>query len=201
MATPATKAPRTVNLPVSGMTCAGCSAHVQKALAGAPGVTEANVNLMTSNATVTFEPNVTSPEKLVEAVRATGYGAELPDESRSSIEEQEAQDRAHEAEFREYRLKAGVSLVAAAVSMLLSMVFMDMHRPDPLMLGILLVLTLFVMGWAGRHFYTRAWASFRHHAADMNTLIAVGTGSAFVYSLGATFAPGFFTSRGLMPDV
>ena len=193
--------PRTVNIPVSGMTCAGCQAHVQKALAAVPGVAEANVNLMTSNATVTFEPEVTSPERLVETVRASGYGAELPDEGRSSVEEQEAQDRAHEAEFREYRLKAAVSLIAAAVSMLLSMVFMDMHSPDPLLLGVLLVLSVFVMAWAGRHFYTRAWASFRHHAADMNTLIAVGTGAAFVYSLGATFAPGFFTSRGLMPDV
>jgi Cu+-exporting ATPase len=190
-----------VNIPVTGMTCAGCQAHVQKALAGAPGVAEASVNLMTSNATVRFAPEITSPEQLVEAVRATGYGAELPDESRSSVEEQEAQDRAHESEFREYRPKAGVSLMAAAFSMVLSMVFLDMHRPDPLMLGILLAVTLFVMGWAGRHFYTRAWASFRHHAADMNTLIAVGTGAAFLYSLLATFAPGFFTARGLMPDV
>jgi Cu+-exporting ATPase len=94
-----------------------------------------------------------------------------------------------------------VSLVAAAGSMVLSMLFMDMHRPDPRMLGLLLVITLFVMVWAGRHFYTRAWAAFRHHAADMNTLIAVGTGAAFLYSLVATFAPGVFTGRGLMPDV
>ena len=201
MTTQAKAPPRTVNIPVSGMTCAGCQARVQKALAGAPGVAEANVNLMTSRATVTFDPEVASPEQLVEAVRASGYGAEYPDENRSSIEEQEAQDRAHEAEFKEYRLKAGVSLVAAAVSMVLSMAFMDMHDPEPLILGVLLVLAVIVMGWAGRHFYTRAWASFRHHTADMNTLIAVGTGSAFIYSLIATVAPGFFTSRGLTPDV
>ena len=50
----------------------------------------------------------------------------------------------------------------------------------------LLILTLGVMTWAGRHFYTRAWAAFRHHSADMNTLIAVGTGAAFVYSVIAT---------------
>jgi len=65
----------------------------------------------------------------------------------------------------------------------------------------LLVLTIAVMGWAGRHFYTRAWIAFRHHSADMNTLIAVGTGAAFVYSLIATIAPGFFVSRGVAPDV
>lgn len=65
----------------------------------------------------------------------------------------------------------------------------------------LLFLTAFVMGWAGRHFYTRAWASFRHHAADMNTLIAIGTGAAFLYSAVATVAPSFFVSRGVSPDV
>ena len=65
----------------------------------------------------------------------------------------------------------------------------------------LLAATVGVMLWAGRHFYTRAWASFRHHAADMNTLIAVGTGAAFVYSVVATVAPGFFVSRGVAPDV
>jgi P-type Cu+ transporter len=198
---PKTTTQAKVTIPVSGMTCAGCQANVQRALARAPGVAQANVNLMTANATVTFDPEVASPEQLVEAVRATGYGAELPDGSRSPIEEQEAQDLAQVAEFREYRFKAAVSLVAAAVSMALSMLFMDMHRPDPRMLGLLLVITLFVMVWAGRHFYSRAWAAFRHHAADMNTLIAVGTGAAFLYSLVATFAPGVFTSRGLMPDV
>ena len=65
----------------------------------------------------------------------------------------------------------------------------------------LLAVTLGVMLWAGRHFYTRAWAAFRHHSADMNTLVAVGTGAAFLYSVVATVAPGFFTRRGLAPDV
>jgi Cu+-exporting ATPase len=65
----------------------------------------------------------------------------------------------------------------------------------------MLAATVVVMGWAGRHFYVRAWAAFRHHAADMNTLIAVGTGAAFVFSLLATVAPGFFLARGVAPDV
>jgi Cu+-exporting ATPase len=65
----------------------------------------------------------------------------------------------------------------------------------------LLALTVGVMAWAGRHFYVRAWAAFRHHAADMNTLVAVGTGAAFVYSALATIAPEFFLRRGVAPDV
>jgi P-type Cu+ transporter len=73
---------------------------------------------------------------------------------------------------------------------------------DPSLLSYtLLALTVFVMGWAGRHFYTRAWKAVRHGTADMNVLVAVGTGSAFLYSVTATVAPGVFTSTGAAPDV
>jgi Cu+-exporting ATPase len=219
-----------IEFPVTGMHCAACQARVQRALEKAPGVDSAAVNLMTGSATVAFDPAATSAEALLETVRGTGYGAELPDPSLSAQEEQEARDAAREAEFRELRRKAIVSLVAGAIAMLVSMPFMA-HRPgvspDPfmtwvmrhvspaletafpwlyaapssLLLGILLVFALGTMLWAGRHFYVGAWNSFRHHSADMNTLIAVGTGAAFVYSLVATFAPGIFTSHGLSPDV
>jgi Cu+-exporting ATPase len=73
--------------------------------------------------------------------------------------------------------------------------------PTTVLSWALLVVTLGVMAWAGRHFYTRAWAAFRHHAADMNTLVAVGTGAAFLYSAVATVAPGLFRAAGLAPDV
>jgi Cu+-exporting ATPase len=73
--------------------------------------------------------------------------------------------------------------------------------PTAVLSWALLAITLGTMAWAGRHFYVRAWAAFRHHSADMNTLVAVGTGAAFVYSVVATVAPTLFTSRGLAPDV
>jgi Cu+-exporting ATPase len=73
--------------------------------------------------------------------------------------------------------------------------------PAPVLSWGLLLVTFGVMAWAGRHFYTRAWAAFRHHSADMNTLVAVGTGAAFVYSVVATVAPGFFVRNGVTPDV
>ncbi len=65
----------------------------------------------------------------------------------------------------------------------------------------LLLLTVAVVAWAGRQFYTRAWMAFRHRVADMNTLIAVGTGAAFLYSVSATVAPGFFVRNGVAPEV
>ncbi len=228
-----------VTIPVSGMTCAACSARVQRTLEKTPGVGEASVNLMLANAVVTYDASTISAERLVERIREVGYGAELPREERTAFEEQEAQDRAQEAEFRALRLKAAVSLVAAMIGMLVSMpvmgamsgaahgagghavvgdpfmrwsmevidpwlsrVFPWLYAADPrVLLGLLFVLTVGVMAWAGRHFYTRAWSAFRHRSADMNTLVAVGTGAAFVYSVAATFFPGFFLSRGLAPDV
>ena len=73
--------------------------------------------------------------------------------------------------------------------------------PVPALSWVSLLVTLVVMTWAGRHFYVRAWSAFRHHSADMNTLIAVGTGAAYLYSVFTTIAPGFFLSRGVTPDV
>jgi len=224
----------TVVIPVSGMTCAACQGRVQRELAHAPGVVDANVNLMMSNATVTYDPAVASPSTLVERIRSTGYGAELPSAGRTIVEEQEEQDRSRAEEFRRLRLRAVISLVAAAVAMLLSMPLMSANMrmgfgasADPLLGWVmrtldpslshalpwlyalppraveyaLLGITLAVMLWAGRHFYTGAWAAFRHHNANMNTLIAVGTGAAFLFSVLATVWPELFISRGVAPDV
>ncbi|MEW5930245.1 MAG: heavy metal translocating P-type ATPase [Gemmatimonadota bacterium] len=223
-----------VTIPVTGMTCAACSGRVQRTLEKHPGVRDAAVNLMLGNATVRFDPGATTPDALVEAIRATGYGAELASPDRSAFEEQDEQDRAQEEEFRALRLKAGASFAVAVVAMVVSMPLMSAgahgaHGPagdpfmrwtmgwlNPVLEGALpwlyrvpaaalswglLLLTLGVMAWAGRHFYTRAWAAFRHHSADMNTLVAVGTGAAFLYSVLATVAPGFFLARGVAPDV
>jgi Cu+-exporting ATPase len=223
-----------ITIPVGGMTCAACSSRVQRALEKTPGVQAASVNLMTRNAVVTYDAGQVTPERLVERIRDTGYEAELASPDRTAFEEQEAQDRAQEEEFRELRLKAGVSFAVAVLAMIVSMPLMaggehGGHGPvadpfmrwtmewlNPLLEGALpwmyriplpvlsyglLLLTLGVMAWAGRHFYTRAWAAFRHHSADMNTLVAVGTGAAFLYSVVATVAPGFFLARGVNPDV
>jgi Cu+-exporting ATPase len=223
-----------VVIPVTGMTCAACEARIQRTLTRSPGVVDASVNLMMGNATVSFDPSATSPATLVDAIRATGYGADVPTQDRTAFEEQEARDRAQEDEFLELRRKAIASGVVGVIAMLVSMPLMagaSHGAPgtvaDPFMRWVmtsltpvlraampwlyavpaallsygLLVVTVGTMAWAGRHFYTRAWMSFRHHAADMNTLIAVGTGAAFLYSLVATLAPSVFTAHGVEPDV
>lgn len=227
----------TLRIPITGMTCAACSSRVQRALEKQPGVTDAAVNLMMKSATVTFDPNVVAPQSLVTLIEDTGYGASLASADQSAFEEQEARDRAQEAEYRDLRLKAIVSGIIGVVAMIISMPLMSMlgnaHGDGPatsvdpfmhwsmnvldpplrsafpwmysipsavLTFG-LLAATLVVMAWAGRHFYTRAWSAARHGSADMNTLVSVGTLAAFGYSLVATVSPGFFTSRGVAPDV
>ncbi|MEO7455294.1 MAG: heavy metal translocating P-type ATPase [Gemmatimonadaceae bacterium] len=189
-----------VVIPVSGMTCAACQSRVQRTLTKTPGVLDANVNLMMANATVSYDPDAVQPEALVEGIKATGYGAEMPVADRTAFEEQAARDAAQTEEFLELRRKAIVSGAIGVVAMFAPMLLMHAVSARAMSFA-LLVAAVGVMGWAGRHFYTRAWASFRHHSADMNTLIAVGTGAAFVYSLIATLDPAFFTTRGVAPDV
>ena len=158
----------------------------------------------------------------------TGYGAELPRPGESAESLVALQDAARGAEIAELRWKLAVSLAAGVLAAVVSaplMVATD-HARDPLtafmapltalvrrlapwayelspvhLRFILLGLTLPVVGWAGRQFYTRAWTAFRHHSADMNTLIAVGTGAAFLYSLVATVAGHRLLARGIEPHV
>jgi P-type Cu+ transporter len=187
-------APESCTISVSGMHCAGCSGRVQRALEQASGVHTANVNLMTGSATVSYDPQATSPEQLVAAIRGTGYGAELPQPDASADEVLAAQDEARATEMGELRRKATVAGIAAVLAMPVSMLFPDSH-------WLLLALAIPVVGWAGRHFYTRAWTAFRHHTADMNTLIAVGSGAAFLYSLGVTLAGDWLAAFGIAPGV
>src|SRR6478736_1436887 len=116
--------PTKITLDVQGMTVAPCQSHVQRALQGTPGVEAATVDLMTARAAVSYDPARTTPEALLEAVRGTGYGAELPAPGRSAFEEQAAQDEAQAEEFDELRRKAIVSGIAGAFAMVASMPLM-----------------------------------------------------------------------------
>jgi P-type Cu+ transporter len=187
----------TVNINVTGMTCAACQSHVQKALEKTPGVSKAAVNLMTGEATVVFDPQSTAPGKLIDAIVGTGYDAELPTAGLTAIEEQSERENAQVAEARELGIKAIVSLALGGGAMWLSM--SAMHLPATRY--VLLAVTIFVMAWAGRNIFAGAWKAAIHGSADMNALVALGTGAAFLYSLAVTLAPGFFESRGIATEV
>jgi Cu+-exporting ATPase len=184
-----------ITIPVAGMHCAACQSRVQSALAGVPGVADASVSLMLNNASVTYDERAVEPAALVDRIKSTGYDAALPAPKTSVFDEQEQQDQAHSREVGELQAKTITSLIIAAFTMVVPMVAMHASW----MPWVSLVATTIVVAWPGRQFYSRAWRAFVHHTADMNTLIAVGTGAAFLYSVSATVAPGFFTARGMSP--
>src|SRR5579862_6430800 len=103
-----------ITITVEGMTCAACQSHVQRALQETPGVEKAAVNLMTGQAAVMFDPQAVAPETLVEAIRDTGYGAELPVAGRTAFEEQEEREQMQVREARELSVKAIISLALGA---------------------------------------------------------------------------------------
>ncbi len=187
----------TARIPVTGMTCAACQANVQRALQREAGVAEAAVNLMTAIATVTYDPQQVTPTGLVGAIRAAGYGATLPDTARSAIVEQERRDAETAEEFASFKRKA----IATGVIGVVMMAAMPVLHHLPWANLVQLLVTLGVMTTAGRHFYVRAWQGLTHRTADMNTLVALGTGAAFLYSLVATLLPSVFSSRGIPADV
>jgi Cu+-exporting ATPase len=187
----------TLEIPVTGMHCAACVGRVQHAVEG-KGVSSAVVNLMTNSATVAFDPAVVQPETLVERIKSTGYGASLPVGTQTDAERQEEQDRARREEYLDYRRK-GIAALAVGVAVML--VSMSPAMSQPLWPWAQLAITTAVMLWAGRAFYSRAWTALRHRSADMNTLIATGTGSAYLYSLAATVVPRAFTAHGVAPSL
>src|SRR5271170_6546164 len=191
----------TVHINVGGMTCAACQAHVQHALEETRGVEKAAVSLMTNEATVVFNPRAVAPPALLEAIRDTGYEADLPTPGQSAFEEQEERELAQVREARELSVKAVVSLALGALSMGLSMNLMGNFMDDARVRWLLLGIAVFVLVWAGRRIYAGAFTAAVHGSSDMNTLIALGTGAAFVYSAAVTIAPAFFRDRGIALSV
>ena len=187
----------TIHINVGGMTCAACQAHVQKALEETPGVERAAVSLMTNEATVVFDPAAVAAPALLDAIRDTGYDADLPKPGQTSFQEQEERERTQIAEAHELGVKAIVSLALGAAAMGLSMGFMGNEQMN----WVLLAVTVFVMAWAGRRIFTGAFTAALHGSTDMNALIALGTGTAFLYSAAVTIAPEFFHARGVHGDV
>ncbi|MCY1071858.1 heavy metal translocating P-type ATPase [Nannocystis sp. RBIL2] len=197
-----------VELPIAGMTCANCVRRIEKALRAVPGVSEATVNLVTQRATVRFAPDTTSPRALVEAITKAGYS--VPNFDAAPAARSEAATRAEALEQSEQREQRGLRrdfILAAALSVPLLIVAMS-HGAIPgtegtfgrwLQFGLA---TPVVFG-PGRRFLRLAWKALRHGAADMNTLVSIGTLAAWVYSTVTLTLPGLFphAEHGVMPHL
>ncbi|MEW6230805.1 MAG: heavy metal translocating P-type ATPase [Chloroflexota bacterium] len=188
-----------VTISVGGMTCASCVATIEGALSQVPGVVTASVNLATERATVEYLPTQVTVGILKRAIIEAGY------EAREVVGQGELRDLEREARAREIQsLKIRFAFSAAMSALILLGTFREWLTFVPGFLGnnlVLFALTTPVQLWAGWRFYRGAWGALKHKTSDMNTLIAVGTSAAYVYSLIATFFPGIFAIGGLMPAV
>ena len=197
----------TATLNIEGMTCASCSNFVEKALSRTPGVKSATVNLASEKATIEYLPGQIDRAGLKAAVEQAGYGVHeaSPAVAANVLASDEELDARKAAAYENLKRRFQVAVALAVVVMTLSMLMLWpalMSRISmPVLNYVLLALTLPVLLYSGREFYVSAWNGFLHRTASMDTLIAVGTGAAFLYSLAATLIPQWFKQHGIMPEV
>jgi Cu+-exporting ATPase len=194
-----------VTLPVHGMSCASCVKKVESALTGLEGVITASVNFATERASVQYVPGAVSMDDFRKAVKDAGY--EILETG--PVEKEDVVDReraAREAEFQKLKFKLISGIVLAAPVFLLAYWsafgldrFYRLSRETSFFLQ--LIFQTPIQFWVGWQFYVGAWKSAKHRSADMNTLIAVGTSAAYVYSVLALFLPHLFSAQGLAAEV
>jgi len=172
---------------VSGMSCASCVSRVEKSLQGLPGVVSVAVNLASNRAVVehTRDADIAG---MLHAVADAGYKMEVVTAEEGRV------DTASQREMSELRNQFIFALCVAAVIMLLSMTSALDYAWKPYLLWTLATPVQF---WAGLRFYRGAWGALKHRAADMNTLIAVGTSAAYLYSVAVVLFPHFFAAAGI----
>jgi Cu+-exporting ATPase len=193
-----------IQLPIEGMSCASCVNRIERFLRKTPGVAEANVNLATEVATITYLPEIAGLDELARAIEAAGYEVrQLPKSTsgeRSSLaDEADAEAAERGRERRSLGLSAAAALLVAAASMAL------MYAPGvPLTMEaiawVLVGPATLVQFWAGRRFYRAAWRAAIHRSTSMDTLVVVGTSAAWAFSVLVTLAPGIFRSAGIEPQ-
>jgi Cu+-exporting ATPase len=199
-----------IEFPVTGMTCASCSARVEKALRKTPGVIEATVNLASEHATVTYAPATIGWLEIRAAVENAGYGVIETDGAAHDAEDIEAQVRAKELADKRRKLIVAAAfglplfllsmardfgliapwLIGAGATMMAQMPGADMTAMmahiaarDDLLNWLFLLLATPVQFYSGRDFYVHAWAALKNRTANMDTLIAMGSSVAYLYSL------------------
>ncbi len=184
--------PVSMTLPVEGMTCASCVLRVEKALQKVEGVSSAVVNLASEQATVRFDPARVSLSRLQEAVSDHGYTLRVPEPKAADPFAASPAGDPHVRSIRnDLILAVALTIPVMALSMLgMSSAFSFLPSVETIN-KVLLILTTPVLFIAGRRFFRGFWMTARHASADMNTLVAVGTGSAYLYSAVVVLFPEF----------
>ena len=179
--------------PVMGMSCASCSARVEKTLNRQPSVRRATVNYASATATVEYDSQNCSPEALQQAVQNAGYDLLIKQDENTP----DKVEQAHDKKYRALKFRATWAIVLSVPVMVIGMFFMDMPYAN-------LIMWLFstpVVFWLGRSFFTSAWKQLKHGTANMDTLVANSTGIAYLFSLFNMLFPEFWLERGIHPHV
>jgi Cu+-exporting ATPase len=191
-------------LKLRGMSCASCASNIEKAIQSVPGVTECQVNFGAEQATVQYNPQQTDPKTIQGAVVSAGYQASPLEEMNTGQDDEEKKSR--QAETLDLKRKiwvGGVFSVLLVLGVIPEMLGINLSF-IPTWLGnpwLQLILTTPVLFWCGQSFFIGGWKAFKRHTATMDTLIALGTGVAYFYSLFSLIVPSFFTTEGLTPHV
>ena len=192
-----------VILPIKGMSCAVCVDAVQRALSSLDGVISASVNFATEKAAIEYFPAQVGVREFRKVVRDAGYDIVETEKGEDAVEKEQ---REREAAYRTLKKKVIVgALLALPIFILMQWDRLGISRFLPLSRQANFILQLLietpVQFWIGWQFYTGAVSAARHRTTNMNTLIAVGTSAAYLYSVVATFFPSVFALKGYSPEV
>lgn len=181
------------NFPVLNMTCASCASSSQSILEHESGVVNVAVNYANATAQVEYFPEVTDPLKLKSALQSVGYDLMI-DESEKA---KDALEDLHKKKFQSLKNKTIGAVLLAIPTVIIGMFFMSIPYANYMMWA----LSTPVVAIFGRQFFINAWKQTKHRSANMDTLVAMSTGVAYLFSVFNTLYPQFWHSRGLMPHV
>ncbi|WP_411274824.1 heavy metal translocating P-type ATPase [Daejeonella sp.] len=187
------------NFPVTGMTCAGCAVSVESMLKLSTGVADAGVNFANQIAWAEYDENKTNPFELQKSVRSAGYDILIDLENPSQVQEE-----LQRANYREIINRTVLASILTLPVVVIGMFFMEQPGREGGMSNgnwISMLLTAPVLFWFGRSFFINAWKQAKHGKANMDTLVALSTGIAFMFSVFNTLFPEFWYQRGLFPHV
>ncbi len=179
--------------PVLGMTCASCAGSAESIVKYEPGVVNASVNFATGNLTVEYLPNMTDATKLKKAVQSIGYDLLIEDETN----QQETLEAIHTQKFQKLKTKTIWAVILSLPVVVIGMFFMDMPYANEIMWSFSTPVVL----WLGRDFFINAWKQTKHRSANMDTLVALSTGIAYLFSVFNMLFADFWHQRGLHAHV
>lgn len=178
--------------PVTGMTCAGCSISVESMLKATAGVIDAGVNFANSTAWAEYDTLKTNPPALQKSIQSIGYDIIIDTENSAEL-----QETLQIKNYRDLKIRTIWASILALPVFVIGMFFMDM----PYGTWISMILSAPVLFWFGRNFFVNAWKQAKHGMVNMDTLVALSTGIAFIFSAFNTIYPEYWHSRGIHPHV